>query len=207
MPFIVIEGIDGAGGETQSNFLKEFFKKNKIPAIFVASPFYQHPVGKLYRDYLDGKVNLSTEQVFLLCAMDVLNLVPRIKEGLRNRKVVVADRYITSTLAYRDAAGFPLEKGLEVVKVLDFPEADLIIFLDIKPETSTKRKLKEKESLDLHERNLEYLRRVRESYMKEISKNVLGEWTVIDGEKSKEEVFKEILKELKKRNLIKTEEF
>lgn len=207
MPFIVLEGIDGAGGETQSNFLKEYFKERGIPSIFVASPFYEHPVGKLYKDYLNGKVDLSTEQVFLLCAIDVLNLVPKIKEGLKKGEVVVADRYITSTLAYRDAAGFPLEKGLEIVKMLDFPRADLIIFLDIKPETSVKRKLKEKGSLDLHEKNLEYLRKVRESYMKEISRKVLGEWVIINGEKEKEEVFKRVLEELKKRNFIEAEDF
>jgi len=202
MAFIVIEGIDGAGGHTQTDLLKKFFEEINIPSLFVRSPFYEHPVGKLYHDYLHGKVELSTEQVFLLCTIDVLNLVPKIEKGIEERKIVIADRYITSTLAYRDAAGFPLEKGLKIIETLNFPKPDLIIFLDIKPETGVKRKLEEKKELDIHEKNVEYLRRVKESYEKEISRKIMGEWIVIDGEKSKEEVFEEIVKELKKRNFI-----
>ena len=82
--------------------------------------------------------------------------------------------------------------------LLDFPKADLIIFFDIKPETSMKRKREEKGNLDLHEQDSEYLRKVRKSYEKEIAKNIMGKWVVIDGEKSIHNVNKEILKLIKK---------
>jgi dTMP kinase len=198
MPFIVIEGLDGAGGQTQTDLLKEVFKMNKVPFSFVKSPDYKHPVGQLFSEYLTGKVDLTTEQVFLLCAMDVLNSVPKIKKGLKEDHFVIADRYITSTLAYRDAKGFPTSKGLKLIELLDFPKADLIIFLDIKPETSMKRKREEKGNLDIHEQDAEYLRKVRESYHKEIDKNIMGKWVVIDGEKSIKDVNREILKLIKK---------
>jgi len=194
MSFIVLEGLDGSGGQTQTNLLKDFFEKNNTPFIIVRSPDYDNVVGQLFDDYLHGRVDLSTEQVFLLCAMDVLNSVPKIKQGLNEGKIVIADRYITSTLAYRDAAGFPLEKGLRLVKTLDFPKPNLIIFLDIHPEISIQRKFSEKKNLDLHEKNENYLRKVRESYKKGISKNVLGKWVVVNGEKTKEEVHEKILK-------------
>ena len=198
MPLIVIEGLDGSGGQTQTDFLKELFKLNKVPFSFVKSPDYKHAVGQLFSDYLAGKVDLTTEQVFLLCAADVLNSIPKIKKGLEQDHFVIADRYITSTLAYRDARGFPMSKGLKLIESLDFPKADLIIYLDIKPETSMKRKKGEKGSLDLHEQDVEYLRKVRKSYEKEIAKNIMGKWVVIDGEKSIENVNKEILKLIKK---------
>lgn len=197
MPFVVLEGLDGAGGQTQTNLLKEHFKKNHIPFLIVTSPDYSHPVGQLFDDYLHSKVDLSTEQVFLLCTIDVLNSIPKIKQGLSEGKIVIADRYITSTLAYRDAANFPLEKGIKLVEMLDFPKPDLIIFLDISPETSMQRKYNEKKSLDLHEKNKNYLKKVKESYKKGISKNILGKWVVVNGEESKEEVHQEILKYIK----------
>jgi len=194
MPFVVIEGLDGSGGQTQTDFLKDFFQKNKIPFLFVKSPDYKHPVGQLFHEYLTGKVDLTTEQVFLLCAMDVWNSVSKIKRGLREGKMIIADRYITSTLAYRDAKGFTMSNGLKIVDILGFPSADLIIFLDIDPKTSAKRKLEEKGTLDLYEEDVDYLRRVKESYEKEIKKNIMGKWAVVNGEKSKEAVHKEILK-------------
>ena len=198
MPFIVIEGLDGSGGQTQTDLLKEVFKMNKVPFSFVKSPDYKHQVGQLFSDYLTGKVDLTTEQVFLLCAMDVLNSVPKIKKGLKEGHFVIADRYITSTLAYNDAKGFSMSKGLKLIEPLDFPKADLIIFLDINPKTSMKRKMEEKGNLDIHEQDADYLRKVRESYRKEIDKNTMGKWVLIDGEKNIQTVSKEVMKLIKK---------
>jgi dTMP kinase len=194
LPFIVIEGLDGAGGSTQTNLLKESFEKRNISHLFVKSPDYETEIGKTIRDYLNGKFNLRSEQAFLLFAIDVLNSVPMIKKGLEERKIIIADRYITSTIAYQSANNFSFESALKFVKLHDYPEADVIIFIDIKPETSIERKMKESGKLDKHEKNLQFLKKVREFYMKEIKENVLGEWVVIDGGKSKEEIHKDILK-------------
>jgi dTMP kinase len=191
--FLVLEGLDGAGGSTQSNLLKRYFEDKHIQPVFVKSPEYETEVGRAIRDYLNGKVKLKTEQAFLLFATDVLNSVPKIKEGLKENKIVFADRYVTSTIAYQCANGFSFESALKFVKSNNYPEVDRIIFIDIKPETSMERKMREG-ALDIHERNLKFLREVRGFYMKEIKENVLGEWVVIDGEKSKEEIHKNILK-------------
>jgi dTMP kinase len=193
LPFIVLEGLDGSGGSTQSNLLKEYFDEKQIPSVFVKSPEYDTEVGRAIRDYLDGKVKLKTEQAFLLFATDVLNSVPKIKEGLEENKIVFADRYVTSTIAYQCANGFSFENAMKFVKSHQYPEADIIIFIDIKPETSMERKMKEHGKLDIHEKNLNFLRKVREFYMKEIKENILGKWVVIDGERSKGEIHKNIL--------------
>jgi dTMP kinase len=192
--FCVIEGLDGAGGSTQTDFLKEFFEKKNIPHALVKSPDYETEIGKSIRDYLNGKFNLKPEQAFILFATDVLNSVPIIKKGLEEKKFVVADRYITSTIAYQCANDFSFESALKFVRLHEYPEADAIIFIDIKPETSMKRKMKENGKLDKHEKNLAFLRKVREFYLKEIKENILGKWFVIDGERSKKEVHEDILK-------------
>ncbi len=194
MNFIVIEGLDGAGGSTQSNLLKEFFEKKNIPCVFLKSPEYETEIGKSIRDYLDGKLNLKPEQAFLLFAMDVLNSVPMIKEGLEKNKVVIADRYITSTIAYQCANGFSYEKALNFARMHKYPEPDAIIFIEIKPETSMERKMKEHGKLDRHEKNLKFLRKVMELYQKEIKENVLGKWFVIDGERDIKKIHEDILK-------------
>ncbi len=194
MPFIVIEGLDGAGGSTQTDLLKKYFEKKRIPHIFIKSPNYETETGKLIKSYLNNKLKLKPEQAFILFATDVLESIPIIKKGLEEKKIVIADRYITSTIAYQTANGFSFESALNFVKLHDFPEPNAIIFIDIKPETSMKRKRKEHGKLDRHEKNLKFLKKVREFYQKEIKENILGKWFVINGEKDKKDVNKDILK-------------
>jgi len=192
--FYVLEGLDGAGGSTQTKLLKEFFEKKKIPHIFVKSPNYETEIGETIRDYLNGKFKLRPEQAFILFASDVLESIPIIKKGLDEKKVVVADRYITSTIAYQCANNFSFDSALNFVKLHEFPEADAIIFLDIKPETSMKRKKNEHGKLDRHEKNLKFLKKVRDFYQKEIKENILGKWFVINGERDIKEVHEDILR-------------
>ena len=194
MPFVVIEGLDGAGGSTQTDLLKEFFERKNIPHVFVKSPDYETEIGQSILDYLNGKIDLRPEQAFLLFASDVLNSVPMIRKGLEENKVVVTDRYITSTIAYQCARGFSFDSALKFVKSHEYPEADAIIFIDIKPETSIERKMKEHEKLDKHEKNLKLLRKVRSVYQKEIENKVLGKWFVVDGEKDIKKVHEDVLK-------------
>jgi len=137
---------------------------------------------------------LKPEKAFILFATDVLNSVPMIKKGLEENKVVIADRYITSTIAYQCANGFSFESALDFVKSHEYPVADGMIFINIKPETSVKRKLKEHGRLDRHEKNLEFLRKVRNFYLKEIKENILGKWFIVDGERSIEEVHEDIVR-------------
>jgi len=192
--FCVIEGLDGAGGSTQTNLLKKFFKKKNISYVFVKSPEYGTEVGMSIRDYLNGKIKLKPKEAFVLFATDVLNSLPMIKKGLEENKIVIADRYITSTIAYQCANGFSFDSALNFVKLHEYPDSDAIIFIDIKPETSMKRKLKEHGRLDRHEKDLEFLKKVKNFYLKEIKEDILGKWFIIDGEKSIEEVHEDIVK-------------
>jgi len=194
LPFVVIEGLDGAGGQTQTELLKEYFIKNNIPAVFVRSPDYDHPVGKVLSDYLNEKFELSNEQAFLAFAIDVLNSVPKIDAGLNDGKMVIADRYITSTIAYHCSRGFSFEDAKRLVNLFKYPKADVIIFIDIKPDTSIERKEMEHGELDRYEKKLEFLKKVRDFYQIEIKENFLGKWVVINGERSKKEVHEDILK-------------
>jgi len=194
LPFVVIEGLDGAGGQSQTDLLKEHFAENNIPSVFVKSPDYNHPFGQLISDYLNEKFELSNDQAFLAFAIDVLNSVPKIETGLRDGKIVIADRYITSTIAYHCSKGFSFECALKLVELLKYPKADAIIFIDIEPETSMKRKMGEHGKLDRHEKDLEFLKKVKEFYFKEINENMLGKWVVIDGERDKDDIHDDILK-------------
>jgi len=195
MTFIVIEGLDGCGGETQTKLLKKYFIKNKIPHKIFRSPDYNSPTGKRIKLYLDEKIELNPEDAFKLFASDTLLTSKKIeKEG----KLVVMDRYITSTIVYQAARGFDFEKGIEFTESMDYQKPDAIIYINIKPETSMGRKRKEKGKLDYHESKLNYLKKVRKFYLQEAKRNVLSKWYIIDGEKSIQDVHKDILRIVKK---------
>jgi dTMP kinase len=194
MAFIVIEGIDGSGGETQTKLLKEFFERKGKKAIRIESPDPSTPVGEAYKMYLDEKFRMENDAIFLLCACDVIINRPLIEKAEKENKLVIADRYITSTIAYQGANGFPFEKALKLVELMKFPKADVIIFIDISPEVSMERKRREKGELDKHEKNIRYLTETKKFYKKEIERNVLGKWFVINGGQDIQAVHKEIIK-------------
>jgi len=194
MAFIVIEGIDGAGGETQTKLLEEYLKSKGKECVRIESPDMSTPVGRAYNEYLYERFHMSNEAVFLLCGCDVIINKPLIKKAKKEGKIIIADRYITSTIAYQSANNFPFEKALKFVELMEYPRADLIIFMDISPRTSMERKKREKGMLDKHEKDVEYLKMVRKFYLEEIKRNVLGRWVMINGERSVKKIHEEIVK-------------
>ena len=190
--FIVIDGCDGAGIGTQAEILREkLMAKNNI--LFLRYPDYNDPVGNMIHESLHGKIALSRELTFLLYALNQLKDKEKIANSLKKGRVVLADRYFTSNLAFQCSLGFDLEKALEFAELFEMPKPDLVIFLKVSPETGIKRKIKEKGSGDIYERDLDLQRKVNETYEKMIKEKIFAkEWATVDGEKSIEEVAKEI---------------
>jgi dTMP kinase len=192
--FLVIEGIDGAGGETQSKLLKEFLEKKNFIVEAIKYPDYSGPIGQIIHKFLHKEFEFSPATQFSLYATDMVKDREKILDAIKNKKIVIADRYFHSTLSYQSLVkGFKLEDGLKFAEIFDLPKPDLVILLDITPKISVKRKYKEKENLDRHEADEEFLKKVREGYITLAKDKIFAkEWVVVNGEKSIEEVAKEI---------------
>lgn len=192
--FIVIDGQDGAGIGTQAEILREkLMARGHI--LFLRYPNYNSPVGKAIYDFLHERIRLSREIVFLLYAIDQLKDKEKINKTLEKNEVVLTDRYFTTNLAYQCTLGFGLDKALKFAEMFEMPRPDLVIFLKVSPETGIKRKIKEKGKGDIYERDIEFQRKIGKKYQELINKNIFAkEWVVVDGEKSVEEVAKEIEK-------------
>lgn len=191
---IVIEGIDGAGIETQGKLLFDYFKKQKIAVERLYYPSYSQPIGKLIHQYLHKKYDFPVDVQFLLYLADFIKDKDKIQKWLKEGKIVLCDRYFTSTLAYQILQGFSLEKALKVAKIFGLPKPDLAVYLKVSVKTSIKRKLKEKRSLDRNEANKDLLVKVGRVYEELIKKKVFCKWKMIDGEDSMESVFDKIKK-------------
>ncbi len=190
--FIVFEGIDGAGGETQSKILKEKLENLGKEVVLLRYPDREHEIGKFIYMHLEKKSMLTPEALVLLFLVDFVKDKEKIIRALENGKIVIADRYFTSTLVYQHAQGIEITKILSLAEIMNIPKPDIAILLKISPETSMKRKLAEKGFLDNFEKNFEFLRKVSKIYEDVARKNVFCKWTVINGERSIEEVSKDV---------------
>lgn len=198
---IVIEGIDGAGGETQSNLLVKFLKERGVSVEKLTYPDYSGSIGNLIHHFLHKKYEFSPESQFLLYFLDFLKDKEKIKKWLKEGKIIITDRYFTSTLAYQCQKGISLKEALKIAQIFDLPKPDLIIYLEISPKTSIKRKIKEKNNLDRHEVDKKFLAKVAKFYRKLNKEQIFGKWIKINGEKPIKEVFSQIKEIFKKLNL------
>lgn len=107
-PFVVLEGLDGAGTTTQTKLLVERLTARGIPAIATHEPT-SGPIGTLIRRALrhdwprpEGELGSveppSWATLALLFAADRLEHLQRVVDpALAQGKVVVSDRYDLST--------------------------------------------------------------------------------------------------------------
>lgn len=197
---IVFEGVDGAGGETQTKLLVKFLLSRKKETEVLSYPNPESPIGKIIYDYLNKKLELSPNVQMSLYATDMALDREKIITALEKNKVVIANRYFLSTLAYQcGAKGVPLKRGLEFAKIMNLPVPDIVIYLDISPETSLRRKFGEKKrqnkKLDRHEEDQAFLAKVREAYKNLVKEKVFAkEWAVVDAEKNIEAVATDVQK-------------
>lgn len=199
--FIVLEGLDGAGGSTQIAKLHAFLLKKGLDVERLSYPDYSSPIGQMLLKMLRDKefrskgVNFTPALQFLLFAADMVKDSERIADWIERGKTVIADRYFTSTLAYQSAMGFPVKRGLEFAEMFRLPRPDMIIYLKIRPETSGTRKRQEG-SLDWFEEDGKFLSKVAEEYDHLAKGGIFGEWKVVDAEKGIEEVARKVAEAL-----------
>jgi len=191
---IVFEGIDGAGCETQVKLLFDYLKRQGKSVERLYYPDYEGPIGRLIHQYLHKQYEFSVDIQFLLYFTDFIKDREKINQWIGEGKIVICDRYFSSTLAYQGLRGFSIKKALELARRFKLPKPDLIIYLKVSPEVSMSRKYKEKKDLDRNEADKKFLKKIWDSYEKLIKGKIFSKWVVIDGEKSIEEVFSQIKK-------------
>jgi dTMP kinase len=198
--FIVIEGIDGCGKGTQTKLLSDFLSQKG--EIFVNKyPQYGKPIGDLINDWLHKKHEFNPGIQTLLYFTDFLKDKETVENYLKSGKMVLVDRYFTSTIVYQRLKGVPLEKILNLAEMFKLPKPDICIYLKISAETSLKRKGKEKgnTNLDRHEEDKAFQNILANGFDEMSSNNTFCEWIVVDGEKTSEEVFEEIVEIINKK--------
>lgn len=189
--FIVIEGPDGTGKTTVINGLKEHLPK-ELKVKYFREPGGTYFGEKIREILLDNDTNISAEtEAFLFAAMRSEN-VQMIKKDLKNYDIIIADRFLPSSIAYQGAG---LGLGMERVEDLnDFTlhgyRPDLTIYLMISAEEGLRRIEKERSFDRMEVRGESFHLAVHEAYEK-LSKGFNS--VVVDASQSKEDVLKEVM--------------
>ena len=181
--FICIEGLDGCGKTTQAKLLAKKLRKSHN-AVYTAEPSHGRIGTYIRNSCLYGKKRLSSVLEALLFAADRIEHVEtEVIPALEERRLVISDRYVYSSLAYQGAAGLSLD-WIETVNEHAL-QPDLAVFIDVDPEAVVSR-LKPKKSVM---EDLETQKKVRQIYLKFVEE---GRLTRIDGNRSESEVAEDI---------------
>jgi len=188
---IVLEGIDKAGKGTQCKLLHNKILKAGFDSIILDFPDYSTFIGKEIRSFLDLKRSYSKEVQHMLLSANRWEKKEEIEKILENGTIIIMDRYYQSNLVYGLANGLDLNWLINLDKGL--PKEDLVIILEIDPETSYKRVTNNR---DLFETNLKFLSNAEKNYQK---LSAQYKWEIISGEENVEKIHINILNIVKER--------
>ena len=199
--FISFEGIDGCGKTTQVNLLKEHFERQGEEVVLVKEPGGE--VGSYMWQLIKGdEVRIDAFTEFLLFAAGRRHLVnTTIYPALQQGKIVIADRYYDSSLAYQHLACPPEESFDRDVAYAINDEAIYgfkphITFLITAPLDVAKQRLNTThEELDrIESKDDKFFKRVDSAY-RALARVESNRWRVVDndGTRPPADVHKHIL--------------
>ncbi|MBI4994082.1 hypothetical protein HZC21_00345 [Candidatus Peregrinibacteria bacterium] len=169
--FIAIYGINNIGKTTHAKRLASRLKKLGLNAVYIKYPIYnQKPTGFLLNKILrsQGKQKISEEELQLWFVLNRYQFQPKLLKMLRQDKIVVAEDYIGTGIAWGTAKGANQAELESMNKFLVQP--DLAILMD------GQRELIAREKNHIHEKNDLLAEKCRKIYRKLAKKY---QWKVI----------------------------
>ena len=168
--FIVIEGTDCSGKETQTNLLYERLINEGYKVFKMSFPVYDSPTGKIIGGpylgkpsicegwFKEGANNVPGKVASLYYAADRLYHLETINKHLAEDDIVILDRYTTSNMAHQGGKIKDSKERIEMFKwiekleydFLNLPKPDIKIFLHL-PYEYSKNLSKNRKELDQHE--------------------------------------------------------
>ena len=170
---MVIEGLDGSGKGTQTEILYRCLQKAGQAVRHINFPDYANKSSTLVKMYLDGEigglheVNAYAASSFYACDR-YISYQRDWKKDYESGGIILCDRYTTSNIVYQ-MAKLPRDQWEEYrrwaweyeFERLGLPTPDLVLYLDMHPDTSRallqKRYGGDNSKMDIHEQDMQFL--------------------------------------------------
>lgn len=203
--FITIEGCDGCGKSTQTERLKEYFDKHGFAYVSTREPGGGKISEAIRELILDGKNAEMTDEceALLYAAARVQHLSDTVAPALEAGKIVLCDRYVDSSFAYQAEGrglGDKFVASINAYAIERFTP-DATIFIDLPPREAFLRKHGADKNDRMELAGEAFHERVYRGFLKQARANK-ERFIVVDGRKSKDEMFADILAALKQRKII-----
>jgi dTMP kinase len=196
--FVAFEGVEGAGKGTQIRLAQEWLEEQGADVLVTREPGGTE-VGEQLRKVLLGHEtgHLEPKTEALLFAASRAQLVMTvIRPALAEGKVVIADRYIDSSVAYQGWARGLGEQDVLTLNVWAtqglFP--DLVILLHLEPEAGLLRSLEEPDRIEME--GGDFHAKVADAYLR-IAEEHPERFVVVDADGPPEQVHDKVVEALK----------
>ena len=198
--FITFEGIEGSGKSTQIKLLQSSLKQEGHSVEILREPGTTQ-LGEKIRDVFHEKTNEKVDPMtesFLLYASRKHLDQNFLQEHLKNKSIVIADRYSDATVAYQCFGKGLSEDFVQYIhEKSDLLSPDLTFYMDITAEAS-KARIDDRELDRMESESLDFFNKVRLGYL-EIAKSNPDRIIVLDAELSVEDLQDKIFNEVKNR--------
>ena len=198
--FLVFDGPDGSGKSTQFARFAAHCRSNGLTVCEVREPggtSIGEQIRRVLLDPANTDMSLRCEMMLYMASRSQL-VEQTIRPALARGELVLADRFISSTLAYQGTAGgMPSDEIIAVGRVaVDDAWPDLTIIFDVPEDVAVKRL---NPLLDrMEQKGAEFHQRVRQGYLDQ-ARAMPDRFVVIDSSPEPDAVFTNMLKSLESR--------
>ncbi|MFP3284195.1 MAG: dTMP kinase [Candidatus Nanopusillus acidilobi] len=196
--YIAIEGIDGSGKTTIANLLYNELSKKYNKIILMKEP-YDKDLSKKIKEIILKEHEKNLDFGYLLALLFTADRSIKnidLKKYLNDGYIIISDRSIYSSFSYQILyEGIDIEWLKCISKYIIKP--DITFVLDIDPKIAMERINSRGKSITSYE-NIEFLKKVRENFLK--LKEIFPEDNIIyiNGEEKPEDILNKILNIIEK---------
>mgnify|MGYP001199414256 CR=1 FL=1 len=179
-PIIVFEGIEGSGKSHHISVVSKYFNKKKISHIKIREPGGNPNSEKIRKLILNNKSNFNQNTDLLLYMAARSENIDIIKKSF-NKKIILIDRFIDSTIAYQH---FGMGVDINLIESLNKYLLKNIkvsfTFLNIVNQKNLQERLKKRKSLNRYDKfNMSFYKKVQNGFLK-LSKKKKNKYQLIN---------------------------
>jgi len=182
---IAIEGTDGSGKTLQTKLLAKLLRQRGKKVEVISFPRYGQASAQLVAQYLNGGFGQSWEvspyQASLFYAIDRFAAAKKIRQWLKQGRIVLANRYVFSNAAHQggkivsQSERFKYWRWLMDLEfgLLNVPQPDLTVLLHVSAglaqrlvdKKSKRNYIKNGAKRDIHEKDINHLKAAEQAYL------------------------------------------